>query len=316
MTGPAFEARATRQLPVFICAQAENDQPVGTVFPLGDAGHAITEATIGDLEKWCVIHALGFVPDFRAHKLSGPTGNEPFVLTPPGNGSNQSVLGGGSREGSDRRTRRDLAGAVPSVHREPRVSACEGVKEGTGRRRCVRGAERRRRTLRRPRVIREIHRPDRTWSASIGRAATQLGCVTRVTDLPAKGRYEFTLGNMSGESEGEMISIFQVTVAPEDAVAFDDSVIHKLADNVLSTSTRFGVLRKVYVLKSEGPKSSRSYVVIAQSSNFAFPFNEIFHRDAVFPASMKVTSIPISANDVVPGAFDQAAKWPSEAPNI
>jgi hypothetical protein len=83
VTSPAFAARATRQLPVFICAQAENDLPVGTVFPLGSIGHAITEATIGDLEKWCVTHALGFVPGFRTHALAGPTGNEPFVLTPP-----------------------------------------------------------------------------------------------------------------------------------------------------------------------------------------------------------------------------------------
>jgi pimeloyl-ACP methyl ester carboxylesterase len=83
VTSPAFAARTTKQLPVFICAQAENDQPVGTVFPLGSIGHAITEATIGDLEKWCVTHALGFVPGFRTHALAGPTGNEPFVLTPP-----------------------------------------------------------------------------------------------------------------------------------------------------------------------------------------------------------------------------------------
>ena len=83
VTSPAFANRTTKQLPVFICAQAENDQPVGTVFPLGSIGHAVTEATIGELEKWCVTHALGFVPGFRTHALAGPTGNEPFVLTPP-----------------------------------------------------------------------------------------------------------------------------------------------------------------------------------------------------------------------------------------
>ena len=44
---------------------------------------AITEATIGDLEKWCVRHALGFVPHFRTHKLAGPTADKPFVLDPP-----------------------------------------------------------------------------------------------------------------------------------------------------------------------------------------------------------------------------------------
>jgi hypothetical protein len=84
VTGAAFKARTTKQLPVFICAQAENDQPVGLVFPLGNAGHAIDEATIGDLEKECVAHALGFVPSFRTHALAGPTGNQPFVLNPPG----------------------------------------------------------------------------------------------------------------------------------------------------------------------------------------------------------------------------------------
>jgi len=84
MSGAAFKARTTKQLPVFICAQADNDLPVGVVFPLGNAGHAIDEATIGDLEKECVTHALGFVPSFRTHALAGPMGNQPFVLNPPG----------------------------------------------------------------------------------------------------------------------------------------------------------------------------------------------------------------------------------------
>jgi len=84
VTTAAFKARTTKQLPVFICAQANNDQPVGLVFPLGNAGHAIDEATIGDLEKECVTHALGFVPSFRTHALAGPTADKPFVLDPPG----------------------------------------------------------------------------------------------------------------------------------------------------------------------------------------------------------------------------------------
>jgi pimeloyl-ACP methyl ester carboxylesterase len=83
VSGASFKARTTKQLPVFICAQADNDQPVGLVFPLGNAGHAIGEATIGDLEKWCVRHALGFVPSYRTHKLAGPTADKPFVLDPP-----------------------------------------------------------------------------------------------------------------------------------------------------------------------------------------------------------------------------------------
>ena len=84
VTSPAFRARTTKQLPIFICAQADNDQPIGLVFPLGNAGHAIDEATIGDLEKECVTHALGFVPSFRTHSLAGPTEDQLFVLTPPG----------------------------------------------------------------------------------------------------------------------------------------------------------------------------------------------------------------------------------------
>jgi hypothetical protein len=84
VTSAPFEARTTKQLPVFMCAQADNDAPVGLVFPLGNAGHAIDEATIGALEKECVTHAFGFVPSFRTHALAGPTGDEPFVLTPPG----------------------------------------------------------------------------------------------------------------------------------------------------------------------------------------------------------------------------------------
>jgi hypothetical protein len=84
VSSAAFKARTTKQIPVFICAQAENDQPVGKVFPLGNGLHAIDESTIGDLEKWCVTHAFGFVPGFRTHKLTGPTADKPFALDPPG----------------------------------------------------------------------------------------------------------------------------------------------------------------------------------------------------------------------------------------
>ena len=92
------------------------------------------EATIGDLEKWCVRHALGFVPSFRTHTLAGPTADKPFVLDPPGP-RKQSFLGGRRGERGDRRTRRHLADAVPSVHREPRLPARAGLEGRTGRRR-------------------------------------------------------------------------------------------------------------------------------------------------------------------------------------
>jgi hypothetical protein len=79
-----FKSRTRKQLPVFICAQAENDQPVGTWFPVGNIIQKLVQATIGNLEKECVTHAIGFVPTFRTHKLTGPNGGEPFELTPPG----------------------------------------------------------------------------------------------------------------------------------------------------------------------------------------------------------------------------------------
>ena len=131
VTSAAFKARTTKQLPVFICAQAENDQPVGLVFPLGNAGHAITEATIGDLEKWCVTHALGFVPSFRTHRLAGPTADKPFVLDPPGTDASQSILGRRRGERGHRRTRRNLADATPPLRRKSRVSARAGFEEGS-----------------------------------------------------------------------------------------------------------------------------------------------------------------------------------------
>jgi pimeloyl-ACP methyl ester carboxylesterase len=85
VSSPAFKNRTAKQLPVFICAQAENDQPIGTWFPVGNVGRRLVEATIGDLEKKCVTHAIGFVPTFRTHTLAGPQGNDKFVLTPPDN---------------------------------------------------------------------------------------------------------------------------------------------------------------------------------------------------------------------------------------
>ena len=161
MTSAAFRARTTKQIPVFICAQADNDQPVGMVFPLGNAGHAITEATIGDLEKWCVTHALGFVPSFRTHTLAGPTADKPFVLDPPGINAGKSILGGRRGEGGDRRTRRHLADAVPSVHREHRLPARAGLEERPERRAQPPVAPSQAGgPLGRSRVVREIPRPD------------------------------------------------------------------------------------------------------------------------------------------------------------
>jgi hypothetical protein len=83
VSSQAFRGRATSQLPIFICAQADNDQAVGTAFPLGNVMRRFTQATRGDLEKECTTRALGFVKSFQTHTLSGPPGGgDPFVLHP------------------------------------------------------------------------------------------------------------------------------------------------------------------------------------------------------------------------------------------
>ena len=83
VVSPAFKARGTTQLPIFICVQAENDQPIGRWFPLGNAAYAAIQAKIDALERQCVSRALGFVPPFRTHTLTGPAAANPFVLSPP-----------------------------------------------------------------------------------------------------------------------------------------------------------------------------------------------------------------------------------------
>jgi hypothetical protein len=83
VTSARFENRTSAQLPVFVCVQARNDQPVGTWFPLGNFKNRLGEAAIGDLERRCVTHAIGFIDEFRTHELSGPAASNPFILDPP-----------------------------------------------------------------------------------------------------------------------------------------------------------------------------------------------------------------------------------------
>ncbi len=71
------------QLPVFVCAQAKNDVPVGKLFPLGNLASPWLEATRGQLERRAVNHAIGFIEEFRTHELTGPADGLPFRLSPP-----------------------------------------------------------------------------------------------------------------------------------------------------------------------------------------------------------------------------------------
>lgn len=77
-----FKSRTSAQLPVFVCVQAENDQPVGTWFSVGNFKNRLDEASLGDLEKRCVTHAIGFIEEFRTHTLGGPADESPFLLEP------------------------------------------------------------------------------------------------------------------------------------------------------------------------------------------------------------------------------------------
>jgi hypothetical protein len=78
-----FKSGASEQLPVLVCAQAQNDQAVGTWFPVGNAANRFEEASIGPLERRCITHGIGFIDEFRTHSISGPAGRDPFVLDPP-----------------------------------------------------------------------------------------------------------------------------------------------------------------------------------------------------------------------------------------
>ena len=80
---PEFAARSP-QLPLFICAQADNDQPVGTWFPVGNFRNRLSEDYLGDLEKRCVTHAIGFIDEFRTHRLDAEDSSGPASLDPPG----------------------------------------------------------------------------------------------------------------------------------------------------------------------------------------------------------------------------------------
>jgi hypothetical protein len=83
VTSSAFETGTIEQLPVFVCVQAQNDEAVGTWFPIGNAANGVEEATIGPLEKRSITHGLGFIAEFRTHTISAPPGANPFVLDPP-----------------------------------------------------------------------------------------------------------------------------------------------------------------------------------------------------------------------------------------
>lgn len=83
VTSKRFADRTSAQLPIFVCVQAKNDQPIGTWFPVGNFKNRLNEAAIGELETRCITHAIGFIDEFRTHELAWTAASGPFVLNPP-----------------------------------------------------------------------------------------------------------------------------------------------------------------------------------------------------------------------------------------
>src|SRR5208337_5135254 len=122
------------------------------------------------------------------------------------------VLGGGRREGSDRRARRHLADAVPAVHSKPRLPARAGFEESDGGRDIhdANGAGKR------PLDIREINRADQAFAALIRpetiepdqRASAAASCLSHapkaLTLAASRSRLEQT--NASQRPEGKVRS--------------------------------------------------------------------------------------------------------------
>lgn len=82
--GSDFVNQSTPQLPLFICFQADNDQAVGVAFPVGNAKNRFEEAAIGKLEERCITHGIGFIDEFKTHRLDAASEFDMAVLEPAG----------------------------------------------------------------------------------------------------------------------------------------------------------------------------------------------------------------------------------------
>ncbi|NTI52817.1 hypothetical protein G6L94_31320 [Agrobacterium rhizogenes] len=92
----AFKRRTgIEQVPVFVCACANNDQATGRAFPLGNWISAIKQSVIGPLERECRNRTIGHVDKFTTHQLTAGTGINPFTFSPSENSLklNPSLVG-------------------------------------------------------------------------------------------------------------------------------------------------------------------------------------------------------------------------------
>lgn len=78
----ALERRDITQVPIFVCAYAENDGATKFAFPAGNLVSSLTESSLGRLQALAKNHTIGNVPDFKTHDLSLSNGTESFVLRP------------------------------------------------------------------------------------------------------------------------------------------------------------------------------------------------------------------------------------------
>ena len=142
---PSKRARQKRPFRLHTARRRRMTSRSAVAFPLGNGLHAIER-----IDRW----GLGEVvrhPRFSAscltfatHALAGPTADEPFVNSiRPESDRGQPVLDGRRDEGSDRRSRRHLADAVPPFS-SPALSSgmCRLRSKRRRRRRDDRGAKR------------------------------------------------------------------------------------------------------------------------------------------------------------------------------
>ena len=81
----ALEGRDIAQVPIFVCAYAENDQATRFYFPTGNFFSSLTESSRGRLQTSAKNHTIGNIPDFKTHDLDLLAGTENFTLKPDPN---------------------------------------------------------------------------------------------------------------------------------------------------------------------------------------------------------------------------------------
>lgn len=78
----ALDSRNIKQIPIFVCACAENDLATRIAFPTGNFISALTESSLGSVQASAKNHTIGNVPAFKTHDLLPKAGTDSFELLP------------------------------------------------------------------------------------------------------------------------------------------------------------------------------------------------------------------------------------------